>query len=65
MNSMNRFCQVASLICLLILVIEGNLFVHNIASQARAIEPQMTTTIDAPHPGHAGYRWFLCLSDRG
>ncbi len=38
MNSFNRWCRTAALTCSLFLGFEGNLFVHNIASQARSMQ---------------------------
>jgi len=42
MNSLNSFCQMASLTCCLILGIEGFLFGHNIVTNVRLIEPPQT-----------------------
>lgn len=42
MNTLNNWCRVASLVFLLLLAIEGNRFVHHVATQARAMKPQMT-----------------------
>jgi len=38
MNSLNRWCQMASLVCCLVLGIEGFLFGHDVVTQARLME---------------------------
>jgi len=49
MNSLNRWCQMASLVCCLILGIEGILFGHDLAAQARLIEAR-PVMVDGPRP---------------
>jgi hypothetical protein len=44
MNSLNNWCRTASLMGCLVLAIEGNLFVHNVASQARSMEGEGPST---------------------
>lgn len=38
MNLLNTWCRRASLVACLILAVEGNLFIHNLANQARSIK---------------------------
>jgi len=50
MNSLNDWCRMASLVCCLLLGIEGVSFVHDIATQARTIKSEaagieMTTSV--------------------
>jgi len=48
MNSLNDWCRMASLVCCLILGIEGFTFVHDLATQARSIAPG-TVAVEKPH----------------
>ncbi len=53
MNPLNRFCQIASLLCCMALGAEGFLFVHTLSTQARSMNSSLTAAVDAPHPARS------------
>jgi hypothetical protein len=51
MNSLDRWCRRLSLVCCLVLGLEGLMFTHNAVVQTRLIGPAVAVKIDKPAHG--------------